>query len=364
MRTQCGPASTRDRSSTRTPLRGPGPVMAPEPMVSLMTTNGSNLPRDDDLPVAPGVPAGSSWGLWGEHDVFGCLNLMTPDRRRGGEAHPARCGLPPQLGHAHARLRPSSAGPVRARGHREAAVHRPRRRAARLEHPELVAVGRLSARPQPVHGHYGGVPDEEHGIHHWASRGLVGRAVLADVGRWRAAQGRPLQMDQPDAISPTTSSARSTRRAPPGTGRCAADAHRLGRLVRRARRRARAPHQRPHADGATRPASRRGHRRVPLGPPHRSDRCRQPRGRDLAAGRVARPERSSTRSARIRRACPRRSSTRCCCPCSACRSARCGTSKRSPTTARHDGRYECFFTSAPLNLPAASRRRPNALAIK
>ena len=54
----------------------------------------------------------------------------------------------------------------------------------------------------PVHGHYGGVPDEEHGMNHWASRGLVGRAVLVDVGRWRAAQGRPLQMDQPDAITP------------------------------------------------------------------------------------------------------------------------------------------------------------------
>ena len=49
-------------------------------MVSPMTTDWSNLPRYDDLPVAPGVPAGSSWGLWGEHDVFGCLNLLTPER--------------------------------------------------------------------------------------------------------------------------------------------------------------------------------------------------------------------------------------------------------------------------------------------
>ena len=39
-------------------------------------------------------------------------------------------------------------------------------------------------------------------MHHWASRGLVGRAVLVDVGRWRAAEGRPLEMDQPDAITP------------------------------------------------------------------------------------------------------------------------------------------------------------------
>jgi hypothetical protein len=29
-----------------------------------------------------------------------------------------------------------------------------------------------------------------------------------------------------------------------------------------------------------------------------------------------------------------------------------------------DGRYECFFSSAPLNLPAGVASPPNALAIK
>ena len=51
------------------------------------------------------------------------------------------------------------------------------------------------------HGHYGGVADEEHGVHHWAARGIVGRAVLADVDRWRAAQGRPLRRASADAIT-------------------------------------------------------------------------------------------------------------------------------------------------------------------
>jgi kynurenine formamidase len=50
-------------------------------------------------------------------------------------------------------------------------------------------------------GHFGGVPDHEHGMHHWAQRGIVGRGVLADVGRWRAAQGRPLRLDDVDPVT-------------------------------------------------------------------------------------------------------------------------------------------------------------------
>lgn len=54
----------------------------------------------------------------------------------------------------------------------------------------------------PVHGWYGGHPEGFHGIDAWAERGLVGRAVLADVARWRAADGRPLRPGEPDAITP------------------------------------------------------------------------------------------------------------------------------------------------------------------
>jgi kynurenine formamidase len=55
---------------------------------------------------------------------------------------------------------------------------------------------------EPGTGHFAGVPDEEHGIHHWARRGIAGRAVLADIGRWRSAIGRPLRYDLSDAIDP------------------------------------------------------------------------------------------------------------------------------------------------------------------
>ncbi len=38
-------------------------------------------------------------------------------------------------------------------------------------------------------------------MEHWARRGVVGRAVLADVERWRRSAGRPLRPDVSDPIS-------------------------------------------------------------------------------------------------------------------------------------------------------------------
>jgi hypothetical protein len=52
----------------------------------------------------------------------------------------------------------------------------------------------------PVYGHYNGVDDEDHGIEHWARRGIVGRAVLADVARWRESVGRPIDPASPSVI--------------------------------------------------------------------------------------------------------------------------------------------------------------------
>src|SRR5688500_17446055 len=43
-----------------------------------------HLPAYDELPVRPGAPAGSSWGLWGERDVLGCLNLIDQAAVRRG----------------------------------------------------------------------------------------------------------------------------------------------------------------------------------------------------------------------------------------------------------------------------------------
>ena len=37
------------------------------------------LPNYHQLPVKPGAPPGSSWGVFGENDELGCLNFLTPE---------------------------------------------------------------------------------------------------------------------------------------------------------------------------------------------------------------------------------------------------------------------------------------------
>jgi hypothetical protein len=84
----------------------------------------------------------------------------------------------------------------------------------------------------PEHGHYGGVPYQDHGMHHWAERGIIGRGVLADVERWRAAEGRSIEQGRRDAI-PVAEIAKLSRG--PGHrdrgGRCPARADGMTHLV-------------------------------------------------------------------------------------------------------------------------------------
>jgi kynurenine formamidase len=158
------------------------------------------LPAYDELPVREGAPAGSSWGVWGDRDVFGTLNLLTPERVLAA-ARSIRTGRvfslnppltlfdPPLFGRA--RIRHEVTG---IRGGHDDLYHDFNTQSSaqwdgfrHIEHPDV--------------GHYGGVADEEHGMQFWAERGIVGRAVVADVGRWRERVGRPIQYAEGDAIT-------------------------------------------------------------------------------------------------------------------------------------------------------------------
>jgi hypothetical protein len=159
-----------------------------------------HLPDYASLPVDATQPPGSSWGVWGSEDRFGCLNLLTPDRVRAGAAcvrkgavFPLNLELhlpdPPLFGRPAFEHRVSDLGGV---GHDEELHGWNTQGSSQWDGFRHIS--------HPAHGFYNGVADEDHGIDHWARKGIAGRAVLVDVGRWRAASGRPIEPGTADPV--------------------------------------------------------------------------------------------------------------------------------------------------------------------
>lgn len=151
------------------------------------------------LPSYDELPEGKAWHLW--PDEFGSLNLLTPERVKAGLAC-ATDGRVFALNWDMGQPDPPLFG-------RRPFTHTVNWLEHEVGHDDDVSGWNTQSSSQwdgfrhirhMRHGFYGGVADEDHGIHHWARRGIVGRAVLADVGRWRDAVGRPLAYDEPDPI--------------------------------------------------------------------------------------------------------------------------------------------------------------------
>lgn len=156
----------------------------------------TDLPRYDDL------PDGKAWDVW--PDAFGSLNLLTPERVQAGVAC-ARDGKVFALNWSMEQPDPPLFG-------RQPFHHEVNWLEHEVGHDDALSNWNPQSSSQwdgfrhirhMGHGFYGGVADEDHGVHHWARRGIVGRGVLADVGRWRESVGRPLQYDAPDPIDPS-----------------------------------------------------------------------------------------------------------------------------------------------------------------
>lgn len=155
----------------------------------------AGLPKYDEL------PDGRAWSLWA--DEFGSLNLLTPERVAAGVGEV-------QKGAVFA-LNWEMQLPDPPLFERAAFQHEVSWLTNEVGHDDLLGNWNTQSSSQwdgfrhiqyPGLGFFGGVPDEDHGIHHWARRGIVGRAVLADVARWRASVGRPLSHGSPDPIEP------------------------------------------------------------------------------------------------------------------------------------------------------------------
>lgn len=153
----------------------------------------------ETLPSYDELPEGRSWGVWPGREVYGSLNLLTAERAvaaaklvRTGETFALNLEMelpdPPLFGRG-AFEHEIVAGP----SHRDDVLHH-------WNTQSSTQWDGLRHVFHPTQGNYGGVADEEHGIHFWARKGIVGRGVLVDIGRWRAENGRPIAYDEPDAI--------------------------------------------------------------------------------------------------------------------------------------------------------------------
>jgi kynurenine formamidase len=176
--------------------------------VTIPTTIPKTIPTYDELLARTDAPAGSAWGLWGADDQLGTLNLLTPDRvvRAAGLV---RTGRRFNLDHPVNAFEPYPSGTRRPAQHHTFA-NNPYHRDDWVDSFYMQSSSQIDSLRHighPEHGFYGGRTKEEIndssdvlGIQNYARAGIAGRGVLLDVDRYLAAQGRPLQLNDPTAF--------------------------------------------------------------------------------------------------------------------------------------------------------------------
>lgn len=162
----------------------------------------NTVPRYDDLPIADGLPPGSSWGVWGRDDQFGCLNNVTAEAVRDAAAS-VRSGEVFSLNASLAIFERPLFG-------RPPTEHEVTELDRGLVRDETLSAYNTQASSQwdgfrhaqsRGHGFYNGLPEDQVTISAWAERGLAGRGLLLDVEGFREADGRPLAFEEADPIT-------------------------------------------------------------------------------------------------------------------------------------------------------------------
>jgi hypothetical protein len=153
------------------------------------------LPAFDELPVKPGFPPHSAWGVFGDDDEIGTLNLLTPERAA------AAAGLvrTAQVFAMHGPL-DLPAPPLFNRQALRHTIHRRRQNVFDDIYDSFNTQSSSQWDGLRHYGHrqfgfYNGLTEEQiadpsvsrNGIHNWARRGIAGRGVLIDFRRFAAA---------------------------------------------------------------------------------------------------------------------------------------------------------------------------------
>lgn len=173
-------------------------------------TGEKPLPSFDELPAVPGNPPNSAWGLWGETDEVGTLNLLT-DARVQAAAGLVRTG---QVFALNWELELPNPPFFR----REVLRHHIRSKRPMVNEDIYHDFNTQSSSQWDGLTHYGnfphqsfyngvkpaditGQPGTRNGIQVWARRGIAGRGVLLDYARWAEANNITLQPNTRDGFT-------------------------------------------------------------------------------------------------------------------------------------------------------------------
>ncbi|KAG0744526.1 hypothetical protein G6F57_009580 [Rhizopus arrhizus] len=156
-----------------------------------MTT--TKLPEYDQLPIHSKYPPKTAWGLWGDDDDLGTLNLLTEERAskyiRHGMLFPLNWKLespkPAVFGRAEIKheYRPHISGGLVFDDIYNNFNTQTSTQWDGLRHAAHMATKTFYNNVQPTEVTRAS-PGERLGIHHMARRGIAGRAVLLDYARW------------------------------------------------------------------------------------------------------------------------------------------------------------------------------------
>jgi kynurenine formamidase len=171
------------------------------------------LPSYAELLERQDAPPGSSWKVFGPGDELGTLNLLTQKTARTA-AKLVRRGAVFNLDYELNAFAPPVSPNRRPTKHTMLCRHDGQVRDDLLDEFYLQVSSQLDGlrhHRHPVHGFYGGVPDESVavgspalGIQHAATKGIAGRGVLLDVHRHLASRGTPLDLRKAEAITTRT----------------------------------------------------------------------------------------------------------------------------------------------------------------
>jgi kynurenine formamidase len=168
------------------------------------------IPSYDELPVRAGAPAGAAWGVFGDDDEVGTINLLTPARVvdaassiRSGKVF--ALNLPINIPDPPLFTRGKHSHTVKIFPNLEFVLDDYLDNFYPQASSQWDALAHVK---HPVHGAYNGIPDKEItgrggmrlGIDNLARRGIAGRGVLADVARYYDRIGKSITFTKAESI--------------------------------------------------------------------------------------------------------------------------------------------------------------------